>query len=115
MRKGRDTLQSLLYDSLPIMKEGFIGVRSVVNTIIERIEEKERGAEDLARRDTLESLGSFVHDEIDKVARKARKTAADNAKVKAFETVRSHIEDELGKIEEKEAVRKRKAKKVEVE
>lgn len=115
MRKGYETFECLLYDTLPIMKEGFVGVRSVVNTIIERIEERESGVEDLARRDTLESLGSFVDGEVDKVSRKARKTAADNAKLKAFETVASHIEKELDKIEEKEAARRRRAKRVEVE
>ena len=90
---------------LPLVKDGFVILRSILDVMIDRIEEAEKGREDGIRQDIYSSIIDALEAEVENIEKDG--DGASRSKIEALETVISVL---MKESEEMDAAARKKDK-----
>jgi hypothetical protein len=102
-------------EALPLVKDGFVILRSILDVMIDRIEEAERGREDNTRKEIYSSIIDALEAEVENIEKDGDDDIS-RSKIEALETVISVLMKESEELEaaarkkEKRSKRPRKVK-----
>lgn len=116
MRENNSTDgDGLLQDFIPLVKNGFIILRSILDVLIEKIEEAEHNHRTDIRKETYASIIDALEAEIETVREREEGTRAAKARISAIEAVISVLLREMDNLDAEERRRSKRAHRVKVE
>ena len=105
-----------IQDIIPLIKGGFVILRSILDVLIERIEEAEQSRDVDVRQDIYSTIIDALESEIEKVETEEGETSAARAKIEALEAVISVLMNEMDQLDaKKKQKKKQRPKKVKIE
>ncbi|UCD58069.1 MAG: hypothetical protein JSV16_02850 [Candidatus Hydrogenedentota bacterium] len=113
--KTPETGDGFVQELIPLIKNGFVILRSILDILIERIEEAEKSRQIDIRKDTYESIVEALEDEIETVRKKEAGTRVAEAKIEALEAVISVLLRKMEELDDKGRKKEKRPKKVKIE
>ena len=104
------TGDGIVQEVLPLIKDGLVIFRSILDTMIDRIEEVEMGRDTDARGETYSSIIDVIEAEIENIEKGGPETATSRAKIEALEAAIAALLDESEKMEAEAEAKKKKKK-----
>jgi uncharacterized membrane protein YukC len=104
------TGDGIVKEVLPLIKDGLVIFRSILDTMIDRIEEVEMGRDTDARGEIYSSIIDVIEAEIENIEKSGPETATSRAKIEALEAAIAALLDESDKMEAEAEEKKKKGK-----
>ncbi len=104
-----------IQDIIPLIKSGFVILRSILDVLIERIEEAEQSRDIDVRQDIYSSIIDALETEIENVTSEEGDTPAAKAKIEALEAVISVLMNEMDQLDAKKRKKKKRPQKIKIE
>ena len=89
-----DAASGFIADVVPVMRDGLVVLRTLVDLAIQRLDEIEEGRTAHARRETYETILGVLDEEIERLAAEPSSDAVD-AQLDALRSIRNVIERQL--------------------
>ena len=102
-------------DLLPLLRSGFEILRSILDVLIERIEEAEHSRDLDVRKDIYSSIIDALEAEIENIQKKGAETPAARAKTEVLEAVISALMKETEELDAQKAKKGRRPQKVKID
>lgn len=102
-------------DLLPLVKDGFVILRSILDAMIERIEEAEKTRDIDVRMDIYSSITEVLEAEIENVEKEDPDAPTSRAKIEVLEAVISTLAKESKELESKKRKKTKRPKKVTID
>ena len=109
------TGDGLIPELIPLIKNGFVILRSILDVLIERIEEAEQSREVDVRKDIYGSIIDALETEIENIRKKETEIPTADAKVEVLEAVISVLLRELEDLDAQSRKKSKRPKKVKIE
>jgi hypothetical protein len=97
-----------VHDLMPLIKSGFVILRSILDVLIDRIEEAEQTRDIDVRQDIYSSIVDALEDELENIQAEGEYTAAAKAKIEALEAVIAVLTNEMDQLDAKKKQKKKK-------
>jgi len=105
-----------IQDIIPLIKGGFVILRSILDILIDRIEEAEQSRDIDVRQDIYSTIIDALESEVEKVESEEGDTPSARTKIEALETVISVLMKETEQLDaKKKQKKKQRPKKVKIE
>ena len=104
-----------IHELIPLVKGGFIILRSILDILIDRIEEAEQSRDIDVRQDIYSSIIDALETELENIEAEEGDTPSARAKIEALETVISVLMNEIEQLDAKKHKKKTRPKKVKIE
>jgi len=114
-QKPKPTGDGFVRDLLPLVKDGFVILRSILDVIIERIEEAELSREIDIRQDIYSSIIDALEAEVENIEAGESETEAAHAKLEVLEAVISALMKEAEELETKSRKKSKRPHKVKID
>lgn len=102
-------------DVLPLVKDGFVILRTILDALIERIEEAEKSREIDVRKDIYSSIIDALEAEVESIEKNEPGTAAARAKIEVLEAVISALLKESEELDAKARKKSKRPQKVKID
>ncbi len=102
-------------DVLPLVKDGFVILRSILDALIERIEEAEKCRDIDVRKDIYSSIIDALEAEVESIEKDESDTASSRAKIEVLEAVISALLKESEELDAKARKKGKRPKKVKID
>lgn len=93
------TGDGFIQEFLPLVKNGFVILRSILDILIDRIEEAEQERRVDIRKETYESIVDALEAEVENVRNKEADTPMGDTKIEVLEAVISVLLNEMEELE----------------
>ncbi len=113
--KGNITGDGFIQELIPLIKNGFVILRSILDILIERIEEAEESREVDVRKDIYGSIIDALETEIENVREKEAEIPTADAKIEVLEAVISVLLRELEDLDAQARKKSKRPQKVKIE
>ncbi len=104
-----------IQDLLPLVKNGFVILRSILDILIERIEEAEKERQVDIRKETYASIVDALEAEVENVRSKEADTPLGDTKIEVLEAVISVLLSEMEELEARGRKKGKRPHKVKIE
>ena len=104
-----------VHELVPLMKSGFVILRSILDVLIDRIEEAEQSRQADVRKDIYGSIIDALETEIENIQTEEGDTPTGRAKMEALEAIISVLLREMEEIDAKKRKKGKRPKKVKIE
>ena len=112
---GSDLGDGFIHEVVPLIKNGFVILRSILDVLIDRIEEVEQSRQADVRKDTYASIIDVLETEIENLQTEELDALTAKAKMEALEAIVSVLIRELEKLEVQKRKRAKRPKKVKID
>jgi len=113
--KGHIIGDGFVQDLLPLVKNGFVIMRSILDILIERIEEAEKNKEADVRREIYSSIIEALETEIDNIQKQEGSTPMSEGKIEVIEAVISVLLKEVEALEKQQSKKSKRPQKVKID
>jgi len=113
--KGHIAGDGFIHDLMPLMKNGLVILRSILDILIERIEEAQEDREIDVRKDTYESIISALETEIENIRTHEGDTPSADGKIEIIEAVISVLSNEMEELEKHKPKKDKRPRKVTID
>jgi hypothetical protein len=114
-QKPKSAGDGFVHDLLPLVKDGFVILRSILDVMIERIEEAEMSREIDIRQDIYSSIIEALETEVENIEAGEAETEAARAKLEVLEAVISALMKEAEELETKSRKKSKRPHKVKID
>ena len=97
-----------IHELMPLIKSGFVILRSILDVLIERIEEAEQSRGIDVRSDIYSSIIDALETELENIEAEEEDTPAAKAKIEALEAVIAVLTSEIEQLDAKKKQKKKK-------
>lgn len=105
----------LVQELIPLLKNGFVILRSILDILIERIEEIEKSRDTDVRKDIYTSIIDALETEADNIRKEETDTASAEAKMQVLDAVISVLTNEISELESMSKKKGKKPQKVKID
>lgn len=113
--KGHIIGDGFVQEFLPLLRNGFIILRSILDILIERIEEAEKNKEADVRKEIYSSIIEALETEIANIQAQEGNTPTAKGKIEVIEAVISVLLKEVEALEKEKSKRHRRPQKVKID
>ena len=113
--KGHIIGDGFVQELLPLMKNGFVIMRSILDILIERIEEAEKNKEADVRREIYSSIIEALETEIDNIQKQEGSAPMAEGKIEVIEAVISVLLKEVEALEKQKSKKSKRPQKVKID
>ena len=114
-QKPKSVGDGFVHDLLPLVKDGFVILRSILDVMIERIEEAEMSKEIDIRQDIYSSIIEALEAEVENIEMGESETEASHAKLEVLEAVISALMKEAEELEARSRKKSKRPQKVKID
>ena len=114
-QKQKSVGDGFVHDLLPLVKDGFVILRSILDVMIERIEEAEMNKEIDVRKDIYSSIIDALEAEVENIEAGESETETSHAKLEVLEAVISALTKETEELEAKSRKKSKRPHKVKID
>ncbi|RJP73537.1 MAG: hypothetical protein C4532_04295 [Candidatus Abyssobacteria bacterium SURF_17] len=104
-----------IQELVPLIKNGFVILRSILDILIEKLEEAEKGRQVDIRKDTYASIVNALEAEVKNVRQKEAGTPIGETKIQVLEAVISVLLEQMEELETKTRKKGKRPQKVKIE
>lgn len=113
--KSNITGDGFIQELIPLIKNGFVILRSILDVLIERIEEAEQSRDVDVRKDIYGSIIDALETEIENIREKETEISTADAKIEVLEAVISVLLRELEDLDTQSRKKSKRPQKVKIE